>query len=256
MERDPVCGMSVNPETAKARAEHDGKAYYFCCGGCAQKFQQDPAKYLAAPAPSKKAAISTPAAIVAKAALAVLPVLGETPKEKDPVCGMVVDPKKPAGKIEHAGKTYYFCSTRCQERFAKKPEKFLAAPGMAGMEQQPNAPATLPAKPVNVRYTCPMDPQIVQIGPGTCPICGMALEPMDIVADDQPDPEYESMLKRFWVSALLSLPLLILSMFGEVLGLHWQSTTRNAIEFLLADAGSAMGRLALLPALLEFAAES
>ncbi len=234
MERDPVCGMSVNPETAKARGEHNGKAYYFCCGGCAQKFQRDPAKYLAAPATSKNAPVSTPAAISAKAASAVLPILTEAPKEKDPVCGMVVDPKKPAGKIEHAGKTYYFCSTRCQERFAKEPEKFLAAPGMAGMERPAIAPATSPAKPANVRYTCPMDPQIVQIGPGTCPICGMALEPMDMVADDQPDPEYESMLKRFWVSAALSLPLLILSMFGEVLGLHWQSATRNAIEFLLA----------------------
>lgn len=234
MERDPVCGMSVNPETAKARAERDGKTYYFCCGGCAQKFQQDSGKHLTAPAPPQKAAISAPVAIGAKAALANLSVLTQTPKEQDPVCRMMVDPKKPAGKMVHAGKTYYFCSTRCQERFAKEPEKFLAAPGMAGMEQQPTAPAASAAKPANVRYTCPMDPQIVQIGPGTCPICGMALEPMDIVADDQPDAEYESMLKRFWVSAALSLPLLILSMFGEVLALQWQSTTRNAVEFLLA----------------------
>ena len=204
MERDPVCGMSVNPETAKARAEHDGKAYYFCCGGCAQKFQQDPAKYLAAPAPSKKAAISTPAAIVAKAALAVLPVLGETPKEKDPVCGMVVDPKKPAGKIEHAGKTYYFCSTRCAGAFCEGAGEISGRARNGGhgaaakrarhtSAQNPQTSAT-PARWI---------PQIVQIGPGTCPICGMALEPMDIVADDQPDPEYESMRKRFWVSAAL-----------------------------------------------------
>jgi len=86
----------------------------------------------------------------------------------------------------------------------------------------------------SVRYTCPMDPEIVQIGPGTCPICGMALEPMDVLAEEQPDAEYESMRKRFWVSAALSLPILILSMFGEALGLHLETGVKNAIEFLLA----------------------
>jgi Cu+-exporting ATPase len=86
----------------------------------------------------------------------------------------------------------------------------------------------------NVRYTCPMHPEIVQIGPGTCPKCGMALEPMDMVAEEQADPEYESMRKRFWVSAALSLPLLVLSMFGEMLGLRLQPGTKNAIELLLA----------------------
>jgi Cu+-exporting ATPase len=79
-----------------------------------------------------------------------------------------------------------------------------------------------------------MHPEIVQIGPGTCPKCGMALEPMDMVAEEQADPEYESMRKRFWVSAALSLPLLVLSMFGEMLGLRLQPGTKNAIELLLA----------------------
>ncbi|HUN63568.1 MAG TPA: heavy metal translocating P-type ATPase [Candidatus Sulfotelmatobacter sp.] len=163
-----------------------------------------------------------------------LPILPAAPKEKDPVCGMSVDPAKAAGKVDHAGKTYYFCSPRCAERFRNEPEKFLAAPGSAGMEHAHAAKRASSPAPQNIRYTCPMDPQIVQIGPGTCPICGMALEPMDIIAEEQPDPEYESMRKRFWVSAAFSLPLLILSMFGELLGLHWQSSTRNAIEFLLA----------------------
>jgi len=163
-----------------------------------------------------------------------LPILPAAPKEKDPVCGMSVDPAKAAGKVDHAGKTYYFCSPRCAERFRNEPEKFLAAPGSAGMEHAHAAKTASSPAPQNIRYTCPMDPQIVKIGPGTCPICGMALEPMDIIAEEQPDPEYESMRKRFWVSAALSLPLLILSMFGEWLGLRWQSSTRNAIEFLLA----------------------
>jgi P-type Cu+ transporter len=86
----------------------------------------------------------------------------------------------------------------------------------------------------NVRYTCPMHPEIVQIGPGTCPKCGMALEPMDIVAEEQAEPEYESMRKRFWVSVAFSLALLVLSMFGEMLGLRLQPGTKNAIELLLA----------------------
>jgi P-type Cu+ transporter len=149
------------------------------------------------------------------------------------VCGMMVDPEKAAGKVEHDGKTYYFCSARCVERFRNEPEKFLATPGTAGMEHKA-APAAVPAVAKNVRYTCPMHPEIVQIGPGTCPKCGMALEPMDMLAEEQADPEYESMRKRFWVSVAFSLPLLVLSMFGEMLALRLQPGTKNAIELLLA----------------------
>ncbi len=162
-----------------------------------------------------------------------LPILPAAPREKDPVCGMMVDPQKAAGKVEHGGITYYFCSARCAERFRNEPEKFLAAPGTAGMEHKA-APVAVQAGSKNVRYTCPMDPEIVQIGPGICPKCGMALEPMDIVAEEQADPEYESMRKRFWVSVALSLPLLVLSMFGEMLGLQLQAGTKNAIELSLA----------------------
>jgi P-type Cu+ transporter len=164
-----------------------------------------------------------------------LPLLPSAPKEKDPVCGMLVDPQKAAGKVEHAGKTYYFCSARCAERFQKEPEKFLQAPGTAGMEHASAATAAAPS-PVarNLRYTCPMHPEIVQMGAGACPKCGMALEPMDMVVEEQPDPEYESMRKRFRVSAILSVPLLMLAMFGEALGLHLESSFKNAIEMLLA----------------------
>jgi P-type Cu+ transporter len=151
--------------------------------------------------------------------------------EQDPVCGMNVDAQKAAARVEHGGKTYYFCSPRCAERFRHKPEKFLASPGAAGMES-----AATPAKarePEGVRYTCPMHPEIVQIGPGTCPKCAMALEPMDIVAEEQADPESESMRKRFWVAAALAVPVLLISMAGERLGLHWAPATTNAIQLLL-----------------------
>src|SRR5215467_9517777 len=190
---------------------------------------------------------------------ASLPILSGPPKVKDPVCGMSVDPAKAAGKVEHNGETYYFCSKRCAERFAQDPEKFLAAPGTAGMERShaqghghghapahankqrelqrgPDAAAATSVPPTNaqgVRYTCPMDPEIVQIGPGVCPKCGMALEPMDVFAEVEADPEYDSMRRRFWVSAALSLPVLVLSMFGDVIGLRPHSV-RNLIEFALA----------------------
>jgi Cu+-exporting ATPase len=106
---------------------------------------------------------------------------------------MMVDPQKSANQVEHGGKAYYFCSARCAERFEKNPEKFLLSPGTAGMEHHSSAPIddankqSGPTPPAiasskTARYTCPMHPQIVQIGPGTCPICGMALEPMDVFA--------------------------------------------------------------------------
>lgn len=239
MERDPVCGMNVNLYSAKAHTQHNGKTYYFCCGGCARKFEQDPEKYLSTLLAAKPAAMGmlASAGTAAKPAMS-LPVLAATPKEKDPVCGLTVKPRKATAKLDHAGKTYYFCSSHCKERFQAEPGKFLAMPGTAGVEHQlaskTQRAGSAEASAKDIRYTCPMHPQIVQIGSGSCPICGMALEPMDVVAEEQPDPEYESMRKRFWVSAALSLPLLILSMFGEALGLPWQSGTRNAVEFLLA----------------------
>jgi P-type Cu+ transporter len=238
MERDPVCGMNVDTEKAKAKVEHGGKSYYFCSAGCAKKFEQTPERFLSVPAP---VAVSpgTQIAAAAKPALASLPILASAPGVKDPVCGMMADPQKAAGKVEHAGKTYFFCSARCKERFEKEPEKYLAAPGTAGMEHahaQAHEHATTPAAATqNIRYTCPMHPEIVQIGPGSCPICGMALEPMDMVAGEQADPEYDSMRKRLWVGAALSLPLLVLSMAGDALGLHLAPGMTNWIELLLAS---------------------
>jgi Cu+-exporting ATPase len=174
-----------------------------------------------------------------------LPVLQGPPKHKDPVCGMMVAPEKAAAKLEHGGKTYYFCSNGCAERFSREPEKLLAARVNAGMDHA-HAPeehhaklhtASAPSSEADekkVRYTCPMHPDIIQFGPGSCPICGMALEPMDVFAQVEADPEYDSMRLRFWISAALSLPVLLLSMLGESIGLHLTPTIRNGVEFLLA----------------------
>jgi P-type Cu+ transporter len=165
---------------------------------------------------------------------------------KDPVCGMLVDPEKPAAKIESAGTPYYFCSKGCAGKFEKEPQKYLAAhnkavkdlPSPSGHSdrsgQTAPPPDTAPAGTAAVRYTCPMHPQIIQIGPGSCPICGMALEPVDVFAEVEADPEYDSMLRRLWVSAVLSLPVLLLAMFGDALKLPISSSTRNWIEFVLA----------------------
>src|SRR6266852_4149081 len=154
--------------------------------------------------------------------------------ERDPVCRMNVAPEKAAATRDHAGKRYYFCSTGCAKKFTENPEKYISpvsAPAAAD-----TAPASLAVAPEahGVRYTCPMHPEIVQIGPGVCPKCGMALEPMDVVSEEQPDPEYISMRKRFWVSVVLALPILLLSMFGEALGLRLDSGVRNWIELILA----------------------
>src|SRR5690242_7121021 len=179
-----------------------------------------------------------------------LPILPGPPKVKDPVCGMSVDPAKAAGKVEHKSKAYYFCSKRCAERFAQDPETFLAAPGTAGMghghahahaaehtlepSDKPHGSAAGASAPFSngqgVRYTCPMHPEVAQIGPGVCPKCGMALEPMDVFAEVEADPEYDSMRRRFWVSAALSLPVLLLSMLGDALGLRMAHSVRNVIE--------------------------
>src|SRR5260370_7504901 len=175
-----------------------------------------------------------------------VPILATTREQKDPVCGMKVVQEKAAAKRDHAGKTYYFCSKGCAERFSNDPETFLAAPGTAEMDHgsalpghraMEHAGATAPvaaSEERKIRYTCPMHPEIIRFGPGSCPICGMALEPMDVFAEVEADPEYDSMRLRFWVSAALSLPVLLLSMLGESLGLHLTSTVRNGIEFLLA----------------------
>ena len=175
-----------------------------------------------------------------------LPISPGPVTQKDPVCGMTVAPEKAAGKVEHAGKTYYFCSKSCAERFSREPEKFLAVPGRRDVEGDagpaehgaihPSQAAESRKEPLEnkVAYTCPMHPEIVQVGPGSCPICGMALEPRDAFAEVEADPEYDSMLHRFWVSAVLSLPVLLIAMFGDALKLPISSTARNWTEFVLA----------------------
>ena len=120
----------------------------------------------------------------------------------DPVCGMHIDPASAAGRSEFEGRTYYFCATGCKDRFDREPSRYLGDPRPA------------PVAAPGATYTCPMDPEIVRDGPGSCPICGMALEPSVAALGDGPSPELRSMTRRLWACAGLSLPLLAVAMLG------------------------------------------
>jgi Cu+-exporting ATPase len=115
----------------------------------------------------------------------------------DPVCGMTINPEKAAGHLEHNGKTYYFCNKSCQLKFAADPARYLA-------------PVPPPADAHDIEYTCPMDPEVRQLGPGSCPKCGMALEPLTVTLEEEDNPELRAMTRRFWASVALSLPILAL----------------------------------------------
>src|SRR5262245_12362918 len=115
----------------------------------------------------------------------------------DPVCGMTIDPADAVGTVEHRGHTYYFCNESCLEQFREDPERFL----------DPQR-ASVPAGDPEAEYTCPMHPEIRQKGPGSCPICGMALEPVIATLEEPPNPELEDMTRRFWASLALAAPIL------------------------------------------------
>ena len=138
-------------------------------------------------------------------------------KITDPVCGMTVDPATTRHQYEHDGATYHFCSARCRERFAADPAGWLDGSARAREDSEKSIAAKKAGKVV--KYTCPMHPEIVQGGPGTCPKCGMALEPMGIPAEDEgPNPELVDFKRRFWIGAVLTVPLLVLTM-GPLVGL-------------------------------------
>src|SRR5689334_7542522 len=123
----------------------------------------------------------------------------------DPVCGMTVDPDHAAGSFAYQGTTYYFCSTHCLHRFQQNPESFLhkTAPQPIGI--------TRTAK-TSQQYTCPMHPEIIRDGPGSCPICGMALEPLTVSLDEEENHELKDMTGRFWIAVLAAVPVFLLGM--------------------------------------------
>jgi len=134
--------------------------------------------------------------------------VSESRQARDPVCGMPVAPASAKHRSEHAGHTYYFCSSRCHEKFEAEPARYVT----------PAAPEPpRPSAQEGGLWTCPMHPQIQRTGPGSCPICGMALEPMTPTGGDTANPELRDMTRRFWVCVGLSVPLVILAMAGDML---------------------------------------
>ena len=162
------------------------------------------------------------------AAVGTSPLAGSV---RDPVCGMSVDPRTAKYRAEHAGTTSYFCGERCQTTFLAEPEKYMKP-------QAADSAATSPSVPGGV-YTCPMHPQIRRSGPGDCPICGMALEPLGPTAAGGTSPELRDMTRRFWIGTVLAAPMLVLEMGAHTSGLnlHHYIAPRPAvwIQFVLGS---------------------
>jgi P-type Cu+ transporter len=141
----------------------------------------------------------------------------------DPVCGMKVDPATSKHRHDYKGQTWHFCSNGCRTKFAVDPEKYLT----------PKVEA--PPAPAGAIYTCPMHPEIRRVGPGSCPICGMALEPVLATADAGPNPELIDMSRRFWIGLVLALPVVTLEMGGHLFGLpHTLEVNSNWLQLVFA----------------------
>jgi Cu+-exporting ATPase len=262
VERDPVCGMNVNPATSKHVHEHQGRKFYFCCGHCVETFKSDPSQYLDKPRSSGLVTLGMPKASVSASA------------ERDPVCDMSVDAAIAKYTHEYEGKKYYFCSAHCLEKFQLSPQSYLdkaAAPKQPAVAPQRQHPevrtpgddartyvcpmcpevhelkpgacpscgmaleSNVPIAASRTEYTCPMHPEIVRSEPGSCPICGMALEPRTVTAAFEENPELRDMSRRFWISLVLTVPLLAIAM-GSMIWYGVLGESRNLvwIEFALS----------------------
>jgi len=153
------------------------------------------------------------------------PPADDTVRVLDPVCGMKVNPETSQHRFEYRGETFHFCSAGCRTKFAADPNKYLEK------DKAPPAPVVEGAI-----YTCPMHPEIRQVGPGSCPICGMALEPEVASLDDGPNHELADMTRRFWIGLVLALPPFVLEMGGHLMGGHGliDPTLSNWIQFAFA----------------------
>jgi Cu+-exporting ATPase len=246
--------MKVFEKPDAVSRQHAGTTYYFCCTGCAATFDADPERFVVRPGSAPMAPHITSMMPTMPAATKPAPsgrLLGI-----DPLCGMKVFDKPNVISRARGGTTYFFCNPSCAERFDADPEGILAAPGAHGMQSPHTPAAAMHAHvgPVGARadyvcpmcpdvheggpgacpscgmalepvipsaesrteYVCLMHPEVVRPEPGSCPICGMALEPRTVAAEEAPNPELVDMTRRFWLSAALALPLLLIAMAGMV----------------------------------------
>jgi P-type Cu+ transporter len=189
--KDPVCGMNVDPSTAKHKIEHAGKTYYFCCVQCVEKFRAHADDYLL-PRPTTDAGMHV---------MQIMPAWS------------VRTPEAKTASATSTRKGDYVCPM-CPDVRVTKP----GACPRCGMALEPE----MPVATTRVEYTCPMHPEIVRPGPGSCPICGMALEPRTVTAQQEENPELRDMTFRFWISLVLTAPLLMAAMVDMLPGMPVQ----------------------------------
>ena len=238
-ENDPVCGMSVDPATAKYKFEHGGKAYYFCCAIAGRNSAR--IRFVICHSPRSSASGMHSVQQIVN----IAPASGPKTLHRRPDWFTLA--RTPASQAKQ--QTAYVCPM-CPEVRANQPS---ACP-RCGMALEPEMPATA----TRVEYTCPMHPQIVRPGPGSCPICGMALEPRTVTAQEEENPELREMTRRFWISLALTAPLLAVAMGGMMPGMAVQRLVAGVVGLDrtgAGDAGCAVGRLAIFPAGLDIGGE-
>lgn len=268
--QDPVCGMIVDEKSGGRSVNYKGTTYYFCCLRCQKQFKTDPVKYLGRKTPLPVVGTDNCGCGCAEPSQSTVVQLGPAPPlptptpvlHHDPVCGMDIEEQDAAGTSEYRGTLHYFCSSSCIEKFKANPKQYVEPQQTAALtinqardveytcpmdpEVRQKGPGTCPKcgmalesttlRPptTRVEYTCPMHPEIVRSEPGACPICGMALEPREITGEEV-NPELIDMKRRLWISTGLTAPLLLLMLSDLIPGAHWMSSTAAGwTQFALA----------------------
>jgi Cu+-exporting ATPase len=224
---DPICGMTVDPAHAAGRYDYQGETYYFCAVSCLERFRADPERALGR---KPLAMVTVPPAVPSRKPLPMM--MPASKGEIDPVCGMAVEPSAAAGSYDYQGKTYYFCATSCRTKFQEDPAYYATPPDR-------RVPRAVPVPPGGtVEYICPMDPEVLETKPGACRICGMALEPKVISAEEVGNPELDDMSRRFWICLGPAALVMLMAMSDMIPGMPVQhlmgGTVLNWVQLLLA----------------------
>jgi YHS domain-containing protein len=230
---DPVCKMVIEDTDAAGTSVYKGTTYYFCTGRCKEDFDKNPESFIKRDIPAgMNQSKTSPFSVIKHPIKSSGKIEEEDGATKDPVCGMSVYPDKAAFKYEYQGKMYFFCCLSCLNKFQKEPEKYLSQQGritampvstsqictgytcpmhpevkeehsgscpQCGMALEPMTPLLS----TKTEWICPMDPEVVSDKPGSCPKCGMALEPRIISLDAEENPELIDMKRRFRISLAL-----------------------------------------------------
>src|SRR5712671_1019679 len=216
--------MNVNPATARHTYTHAGQTYHFCCAGCVEKFKADPQKYLEKPEPTMSSGLVTLGSAPAHGAR-----VQATAAQANTSLHQSSLAPAPAASANQPDFQAYVCPM-CPEVRERRPG---ACPS-CGMALESDAPIAA----TRTEYTCPMHPEIVRPGPGSCPICGMALEPRTVSAAEEENPELRDMSRRFWISLVLTAPLLAIAMASMLWEMQFQRILSGALlpwlEFALA----------------------